>query len=306
MRYGTKMLVYAVLVLGAANGFAGGASTNLVNTRIVEPEGIAEISIYYDSGSVVFLENGEDRFLFKEYMQVDRDDYYASVEVSNGTLVVKNSDYPWFRNLRKKLEVYLPRSFTGSYRVSLGSGSLKAETGITSSGTVDISLSSGSVQLEKVRAAGITLRSSSGSIKTAGLYGNTDIHLSSGSLSVAELEGEKHQMRLLSGSVEIVSVSGEASFSSSSGSIKLGVSRLTGDLSFDIKSGSLDLFLPRDTPFNLDAETSSGGIKIRSPGYSFTVKNRSSVLRSFGDNPEYTITAVVRSGGITITQGLSP
>jgi DUF4097 and DUF4098 domain-containing protein YvlB len=163
----------------------------------------------------------------------------------------------------------------------------------------DFSVQSGAMRLEKVSAGSIRLRAASGSIRSPGLYGNTDAQLSSGSLYVSEMQGQL-QVRLSSGSAEIAGVSGGGSFSSLSGRITMEVTQLSADLDFKLSSGILDLTLPRNAAFNLDAETSSGSINVHSGNDSYTIKNRSSVVRPIGDNPEFTIRAEVSSGNITI------
>jgi lia operon protein LiaG len=196
--------------------------------------------------------------------------------------------------------VYLPPSFAGSYRIRLGSGGLEADTGINAAGTVNINVSSGTLRLRKVTAKRMRLRASSGSIHAMGLYGETEIELSSGSLFLDALAGGEHRIHLSSGSAKISGASGKGNFTASSGNITLGVSELSGDLSFELSSGSLDLKLPRDASFNLDAETSSGSVNVKTGDDSYTIKGRSSVLRPIGENPEFTISAKLRSGNITI------
>jgi lia operon protein LiaG len=161
-------------------------------------------------------------------------------------------------------------------------------------------ISSGSMKLEQLRAQDLIFRSSSGSLEAGGLQGSVDINMSSGRLSIGSIEGERHHIRSSSGSIEIRALTGALVLRSSSGSAVLGISRLAGDLSFDISSGNLDIRLPQNTGFKLDAETSSGSVTIFSPNGAFEIKNRSSVLRPIGENPEYTIAARVRSGNIHI------
>lgn len=291
----------AMAPLFAAAVFAEGKA-ELVNEKSFSLAGISAITVEYGSGRVVFMEGAGDALMFREYLSADKPQYYARSSASGGIITVETGRRPWLRHLRARLEVYLPRSFEGDCRVSVGSGGIEAETDIAAAGTMRLAVSSGTTRLRKVSARNIGLRAQSGSIHAAGLYGDTDMQLSSGSLYVSEMRGGHHRVRLSSGSAEIGAASGGGSFSSSSGNIKLKVSELSGDLSFDISSGSLDLTLPRDAAFYLDAETSSGGVSVTASGDSFSVKNRASVLRPVGDNPEFTIRAAVSSGNIRITR----
>jgi lia operon protein LiaG len=289
----------AILLFSAAAVFAAGRP-ELVYERTFSLEGINSISIDYSSGGIVFREGADNTLSFREYLNDNNEAYFARSSATGGIITIETGRRPWFRHLRARLEVYLPRSFGGDCRVSLGSGSLEAETGITVSGAIDIALSSGNARLRTVNAGEIKLRSQSGSVHAEGLYGKTDLRLSSGSLYVSELHGSGHEVRLSSGTVQIDAASGAGRFSSSSGSISLGISRLEGDLAFELSSGSLKLDLPRDASFFLDAETSSGRVVVESGGDIFSVKDRSSILRPVGDKPEFTIRAKLSSGNITI------
>jgi hypothetical protein len=289
----------ALFILCGINVFAEG-SAELVNERSFPLEGINTISIDYSSGTVVFMEGSGNTFSFKEYMSTDNPAFYALSSATGGIITIERGKRPWIRHLRTRLEVYIPRSFEGDYRVSLGSGSIEAKAGITAAGTVSIEVSSGTTRLRNVSAKNIKLRGRSGSIHAEDLQGNTDIRIDSGGLNVTGMHGGEHQIRLISGSVKIEAASGAGRFSVVSGSINLGISQLNGNLDFDISSGSLDLDLPRNAAFNMDAETSSGRIRVKSGDDTFSVRNRSSVIRPVGDNPEFTIRAEVNSGNITI------
>ena len=283
-----------------ANGRAEPVNAELVNEGKFDLDGITTISISYDSGRVLFLEGSDNTLSFKEYLSSDNEKHYASSSASGALITIESGKRPWFGLSRARLEVYIPRSFEGDYRVSMASGNLEANTGIAATGRADFSVQSGTMRLEKVSAGSIRLRAASGSIHILGLYGNTDAQLSSGSLYVSEMQGCEHRVRLSSGSAEIAGVSGGGSFSSLSGRITMEVTRLSADLDFNLSSGSLDLTLPRNAAFHLDAETSSGSINVNSGNDSYAVKSRSSVMRPIGDNPEFTIRAEISSGSITI------
>jgi DUF4097 and DUF4098 domain-containing protein YvlB len=288
-----------MIVLCGTGVFAEG-SAEMANERSFSLKGIKTISIEYSSGRLVFMEGADDTFSFREYLSGDNPDYHALSSSTGGIITVEPGRRPWFRHLRARLEVYIPRSFEGDYRVLLGSGSIEARTGITASGVIAVEVTSGVTRLQSLNAPDIKLRSQSGSIYAESLYGNTDIRVSSGGLNISRMHGSEHQVRLLSGSAEIEAASGAGRFSSASGNIKLGITSLNGNLDFDISSGGLDLNLPLGAAFNLDAETSSGRVKVESGADTFSVRNRSSVVRPVGDNPEFTIRIAVSSGNITL------
>ena len=301
MKNATLFICYALFVLCAAAAFAEG-KPELANEGSFGLEGINTVSIDYSSGTVVFLEGADNALMFREYLSADKRQYYARSSSTGGSITIETGKRPWFRHLRARLAVYIPRSFAGDYRISLGSGSVEAETDIAASGEVHCTVSSGTMRLQNLRGGSIKLRAQSGAIHAGDLYGDTSVLISSGSLRVSGMYGAEHELRLSSGSAEIAAASGGGHFSSSSGNISLGIRELSGGLAFDLSSGSLDLALPRGAAFYLDAETASGSITVESADGSFSVKNRSSVLRPVGDAPEHTVRAEVSSGNITITR----
>ena len=96
--------------------FANGRA-ELVNEGKFDLEGITAISISYGSGRVLFLEGSDNTISFREYLSSDKEAYYASSSASGALINIKSGRRPWFGLLRARLEVYIPRSFGGDYRV---------------------------------------------------------------------------------------------------------------------------------------------------------------------------------------------
>jgi hypothetical protein len=296
-----SFLAFSAMIIMYPAAVSANGSAELIKEQAFTLAGINTISISYGSGKIIFMEGQEGRLSFKEYLNSGNEKYFARASASGGKLDIERGSRPLFRHLRARLEVYLPPSFAGSYRIRLGSGSLEADTDINAE-TANINVSSGTLRLQKITAEKIRLRASSGSIHAAGLYGETDIELSSGSLFLDALTGGEHHVHLSSGSAKISGVSGKGNFSASSGNITLEAVELSGDLAFELSSGSLHLTLPKDAAFNLDAETSSGSVNVNSSGDTYIIKGRSSVLRPIGENPEFTVFAKLSSGNITINR----
>jgi DUF4097 and DUF4098 domain-containing protein YvlB len=85
-----------------------------------------------------------------------------------------------------------------------------------------------------------------------------------------------------------------------SGRLNITLEEISGDISYTVSSGSINLDLPADSSFNLDAETSSGSINVSDRDGAIHIRNRSSVLRPIGNNPLYTLYARTTSGSINI------
>jgi DUF4097 and DUF4098 domain-containing protein YvlB len=99
--------------------------------------------------------------------------------------------------------------------------------------------------------------------------------------------------------------SGEGSFSISSGNIRLNVRELSGDLRFNVSSGDIDVIVPGELSFNLDAVTNSGRVLVNEGrGDAVGVSGNGSVLRPIGPSPVFTVYARTRSGSVNIRRGL--
>jgi lia operon protein LiaG len=99
--------------------------------------------------------------------------------------------------------------------------------------------------------------------------------------------------------------SGEGSFDQSSGNIRLDLRELSGDMRFNVSSGDINVSVPRELSFNLDAVTSSGSVLVTEGGdEAIRVSGSSSVFRPIGPSPEFTIYARTRSGSVNIRRGL--
>jgi hypothetical protein len=298
--------------------------------------GIDSLTVAYGSARVSFHPvDGDELVLVERRRNVDP----SEVKAEGESLSITGDRRAWipFVSRRLEAEIGIPRSWRGNYRITNGSGSISTGGELVSEGSVAISVSSGNMALDRFSARELTLHASSGSIEAGTIRGRTaislssgslnisglegeghriesssgsvridrisggaDIEVSSGSLRIGSLEGERHRLRSASGSIKIDSLSGAADFIAHSGEVTVGLRRLTGNLSFDLRSGGLDLTIPREEAFNLDAESSSGRIRVFSPEGEYSFKDRSSVYRPMGENPQYTILVRIRSGGIDI------
>jgi lia operon protein LiaG len=226
------------------------------------------------------------------------------VETAGGTLRVTGAKTPWLFGwtARNIAHIAVPRSFQGSLFIEIRSGTLRSADDFSTVGEVEIVLSSGIMEMRRLEAEKIDLRVSSGTFRSRGLFGESRIKVSSGRFTCDELGGSAHQVEVSSGDLTIRRGRGILDASVSSGSINVEMAELTGDVSLNARSGRVRLALPRDTAFNLDAETSSGKLDLRSASGGYEVRDRSSVLRPIGENPRHTDFIKVASGSVEITR----
>jgi DUF4097 and DUF4098 domain-containing protein YvlB len=204
--------------------------------------------------------------------------------------------------------------------ISISSGRL--QIGALTGKEHRIKVSSGRTRIGAIRGSS-TIELSSGGVAVETIEGNAVIDVQSGSLQIADLAGTAHRIRsssgrtaieklqgrvelyASSGSLTIGQFSGEGSFNTSSGDIALDTRELTGDLHFTVSSGSINVNLPREFPFNLDAVTNGGKVLVNEAGRETArVPGNSTILRPFGSSPIRTIYARTSSGTLTINRDL--
>jgi hypothetical protein len=340
MKFRGAAPVLLLLLAVSVPGFAQD-DLPLVNTTTISPVGVDTFSISYGSHDVIIRESDTGSFVLKEYMEKDRPRYYSRVSRSEGTVIVRQGQQPWFHWFRKqpRVEIYLPGEFRKNLMISLSSGTISAETDIPDYRNIDLSVNSGSAVFKRVSAETLSIRVSSGSLDIADAGGNALISLSSGRLQIENLAGTEHRVKtssgrmrigslqgasgievssggvvvekaagrmnvaVMSGSVSIGELSGEGGFELSSGVIGLGLRELTGDLHVAISSGTINVSVPMDVPFILDAVTKSGVVTISERGdEALRIYGNSTVLRPIGSSPVRTIYTRTGSGTVRINR----
>ena len=141
-----------------------------------------------------------------------------------------------------------------------GSGSQEI-SGVT--GPVEVGTGSGSLKLTDVGGA-VSARSGSGSIIADGIAGSFEAHSGSGKVRLTQTAPGDVVVITGSGSSELHGVVGALRVKAGSGRIVVD-GQQTGAWNLDTGSGSVRVSLPEGAAFELDAESSSGGINIEHP-----------------------------------------
>jgi hypothetical protein len=310
----------------------------LVNTETLSLEGVESLTLSYGHDDLVLRESESGDLVIKEYMNRDNSRYFARVSRAGGAVRIRQGRRPWLHwNWKARAEIYLPRSFRGDLRIANASGTLAADADLLGYRTVDITVSSGEVFLKEVSGETVSIHISSGEMELRALRGNsfisvssgrlrldqvtggeTHIKVSSGRLRIGALEGQAAfeltsgnvvvdrarggmEGRVSSGILELRDFSGPGSFRVSSGNLRMNLGELREDLRFRLSSGTIDLGIPLDIPFNLDAETSSGSVQVDEGGLE-VLRVSGNVLRPLGAGAERTIFARVSSGKLVINR----
>jgi hypothetical protein len=166
----------------------------------------------------------------------------------------------------------------------------------------------------------LDLRTSNGGVKVVGLTGDLIGKTSNGPI---EVKGSKGPLKLVTsnGGITVVGGSGNMDLESSNGGINIQASQAVvnaktsnakvqfkgtlaaGEHSFNSSNGGIQLTLPEDAQFRLDASTSNGRIKS-----AFDVKgkdkaNKHSLRGVVGDGQATAIKLHTSNGGIEILKG---
>jgi lia operon protein LiaG len=151
----------------------------------------------------------------------------------------------WFGGFEKtELSIYIPLNYDKDLDINLGSGGFEfAGNEPIKLRDVSLDMSSGDIMLGDLQVREFELNGASGELFISSLNaGEADLEISSGSTVIDSLEG-----RLEAGIA--------------SGELDIRMKKLTAPIALDVSSGDVQLDLPDNASFTLDAHYSSGDIR---------------------------------------------
>jgi hypothetical protein len=304
-------LIIAFLALSTASIYCGGLTEdNLVNVQEIELDGINSIDIAYSYENISLFKGNTDTFIIKEYMSIDKTDYYARISHSGDRVRIEKGKRPFgigtgilFNVFNVRVEVYLPASYTKNLAVKTSSGNVAAGDDYFCSG-IKIESSSGNISVNTITADNITLAASSGRIRGESINGNTGIRTSSGNIVLGNINGDI-TAKSSSGRIVMNQVTGSVTAEASSGDIRCLVTEGAGDIVLTTSSGNVTLDMPKNLAFNFSSRTSSGSLSTPFPDKLFSpVSDRRLVQGSIGteNTPDISpdITIKTNSGSIKV------
>lgn len=263
------------------DGGAVAAPSRLVNTQEISMERLKTVSISYTSENVTFLDGDADKIIVKEYMTVDKPQYYAAISQSDGSLKVTAGERPKGLDtdaLRANVEIYLPTAYQGELSVETSSGNILSEQSLALS-KLQANSKSGSVTFGDITAATISVGATSGAAKLGAISGDCQVETSSGTIQIAD-------------------VSGAGSFVSESGDMHIGCNANVGNLTANASSGSIELTIPENLGFQFSATTNSGAISA--PFSDQLGGTEKEVTGAIGTDATITIELSTTSGNIEV------
>jgi DUF4097 and DUF4098 domain-containing protein YvlB len=244
------IVLVAALLAPAARG------DELRRTVPVQPGGQLEIDL--DGGSVEV--EGDD----EAEVSVDCDsrswgggalEFELTSDGRDARLVGRASHWlPFFGGAHARVRARVPERY--SVIVRTGGGSIEISE---LEGRVEAETSGGSIEVSEI-AGPVSLDTSGGPIRAAEIKGDLVLRTSGGSLRITEVDG-RVEARTSGGSIDVHEVSGEVVARTSGGSISIRfLEAPVGDA--ETSGGSIDVEVPGEAQFDLEASTSGGRVRI--------------------------------------------
>jgi hypothetical protein len=230
------------------SAYCGGLTEeNLVNVQEIDLENINSVDIVYSWENITLFETDTNTLILKEYMSIDKSNYYALISNSGDKILIKKGSRPFgigtgilFNGFNARVEVYLPKLYAKNVKVKASSGKIEGGDIYTHS-EISLETSSGDISVHTITANAVKLKASSGNIIFDEINGNVSAESSSGN-------------------IELNRVTGSVAAKASSGDIKCVVTENAGDISLTTSSGRVILGVPENFVFNFSSRTSSGGL----------------------------------------------
>ena len=305
-----KSLALFFVFLGVNKLFALG-TLELVNSQTLDMNLAENLTISYSSDNIILLESNDNNLILKEFMTRNSPEYFAKIENSRDAITISNGKRPWF--IRTRIEIYIPKIFNDNLVVNLRSGNLTANYSMDHK-TINLSVSSGNLKINRITSENITVDVSSGNITIDELIGNDlTVRNRSGNININSLQGKVNAVNqsgnikvnnfvgegafdVRSGNIRVNNFVGEGTFGVRSGNIDLTVNDIVGDLSLSSNSGNVNLLMRPNISFILDAEVRSG--TIGAPN--LRRQTNTNIQYNIGSSPIYKVFAKCGSGNINI------
>lgn len=296
-----KITMMIAIVLFVFSLSACGSKGTNPHTLTYEIDNIHDVVLSYDDEDITFFESPDDTLIIKEYMTEADSKYYAKVDIDQGYIHVSEGGKPLFGSFSRHIEVYFPKTYTGSLTVTSTNGNVdfsEVDIEVTS---LRIDCSSGKVRIRNAYADTINLSSTSGTLDIGHLEGK-EVYISttSGKVVCDEISGNVTYVST-SGDIEIESAVGAGSYKTeNSGILDITYTDVAGDLYLYNKNGDVELTLPEDLSFRFEAVTKNGSVST--PFESVLSMKNDTVTGTVGGNPSITVKTETKNGNIKVEQ----
>ncbi|NTV90461.1 MAG: DUF4097 domain-containing protein [Clostridiales bacterium] len=164
-----------------------------------------------------------------------------------------------------KLDVYVPKAYTGSLDLNGVSSEVAVASGF-SPGELSISTVSGDFKLEDIKSGKVSVKTTSGSGTISGEVSSFSFSSVSGDLDAGNFKSETTSLSTTSGSMSLSGDPGNVEKASSvSGDLDLEYSGEAGSVSRSTTSGGTRIALPAAAAFTVEFTSTSGDVKCDFP-----------------------------------------
>ncbi len=233
-------------------------------------EGFDRISLDIDDTDVEFVLSNDGRCRVDSY---ESESTGCSISVQNDTLIIDSEDRTWFSYLgtcfdSPRLIIHLPESEYGSLHID-GDASDVSVSKDLSFALVDISLSTGDVDLRIPAADSVGVRCTTGDITVSGLsVTSLDLSATTGEVTLSDVR--------CVGNIDIETSTGDVELEDVIVDGKLGINCTTGDVDIEdsdaaeivveTDTGDVDARLLSGKTFYIDSNTGSKNYPLSVPG----------------------------------------
>lgn len=263
---------FAAAAMSLACMSAGGQEATGSFSRTVAIGHPVELDVSTGSGGIEIREGGAGQVEIEGRIEVRRHSGRSAaeaeelvrrleseppIEIDGGRVVVGHlEDRDLQRNVSISYEIRVPTDASVISRTGSGSQTIEEVA------SVEAASGSGSIMMTNVAAA--SARTGSGRIEARGVAGDFDAETGSGSVTLVQTAPGDVDVRTGSGRSDLRGVSGALHVRAGSGSISV-EGEQNGDWELETGSGSVDISLPPEAAFELDARTGSGRIETDLP-----------------------------------------
>ncbi|MPM16665.1 hypothetical protein SDC9_63046 [bioreactor metagenome] len=292
-----SFICVALFLMEILSGCGGQKATALVNTLSFDTGGFERLGLDYDADDIYVLGSTSDKIIVKEYMNENKQSYYARTSTQNGALLITEGDRPRRSSFESYVELYIPQDYTNSLSLHSTSGTISSEIALNLSCDFRVDTTSGLVKISNTTASSITAASTDGSLSFETIEaGEISIQTTNATTSMNQINGAiSYQSK--GGKLTASGLIGSGSFhASGDGSIDISFADVTGDISAYSKNGTLAVTLPSGLAFKFLAATKGGSIDT-----SFTDQltiTDHTVAGTIGVSPEITVELETKNGTI--------
>lgn len=275
-------------------------SLPLTDTKEFSVSEIEQVNISYVDASLKVLPTTGDKVIIKEYMSRFNPDYQVKTNQTDSTLTIVQGQVPHFLPLKIKVQIFIPKQFSGILKVNNHSGNLIVQS-LPKLKTVEIDMHSGQIYAHDLAAQDILISSTSGKVILEDIFLQRELTLEARS-SVIDLDNvtcEQYNISNHSGTVKGIALNGAGNILVKSGNVKVDFGQITDDVSIENNSGTVKLTMPENDSYDFDLEAKSGVVKMQK-----NAKYQHDILGlkegTVGVSPQYKLTVRAKSGTIRV------